>query len=397
MLFRHPFFSIIALHLPEVEDEHLESAAATDGKKVIINPKILLDPTKFPKETHDFVCMHEVLHVVGGHCWPWRVGARDKKLWNLAADYVVNLMLMELNDNRMTEPAKRHLIDKKVICYDEKFKDMSVEEVYDILSKDPKAQQMANNMQMADLLYGGVGKDGVTSDRERSEIEEQWRDIITRAKQAQEQSKGRGNLPAGLKRLLDEIIDPVVPWYRILDTYLTDLVRDDYAAGIYDRRYIQQYGIYLPDIFQNGGDVVVAVDTSGSIGQDQIRAFVAEISGIVRTKGVQKVRIMSWDTQIHMDETVHPWDDLPDNYPGGGGSDCACVFDRLEEEMTAPSVLILLTDLDIGFPKEAPHYPVIFATDQKSKTESDIPFGQFLYWDAEIHSGLGMASLLSDA
>lgn len=203
---------------------------------------------------------------------------------------------------------------------------------------------------------------------------QEWKEIVIEAAHV---AKQKGQLPAGIERLVDDLTTPKVPWYVLLEQYVNEVVRDDYNELIHDRRYVQ-YGIYLPDMYSEGCTVAVAIDTSGSIGPEEIQAFVTETVAILRSKAVRSIRLFACDAAITLDTTLNPWDQIPEDFPGGGGTDFRPIFDALEESGDRPACLVYLTDLFGSFPDTPPSYPVLWV----SPTEDyDIPFGTHVHFD----------------
>lgn len=216
-------------------------------------------------------------------------------------------------------------------------------------------------------------------------IEEVWKGLLTQAAMV---AKARGNLPGQMERLVGEITRPKVPWQRIIEMYINETVRDDYDMMKQDRRFIQQ-GIYFPDLQSNAASVVVAVDTSGSIGGEELKTFVGEITGILRCRGVARMRLLACDAEVTLDEMVLPTDPIPENFPGGGGTDFRPVFKKIAENRdgTPPALIVYLTDGCGTFPERDIGIPTVWmiATHSSLPDESlpKPPFGVTLRYDLD--------------
>jgi predicted metal-dependent peptidase len=376
LILDQPFFAVLALHLIEKEmdmghpiiQQLTMPTCGVDGQNLYVNPdfvKNLNDDEKIG------LLAHEVMHVALGHIWPWRKQWRDPKKWNAAGDYVINSMLKK---EGFTLP--------KGGLHNQKFDNMSTEEIYEKLEEEEKKTGKSPAPTWEDLLMGmdnpnaEKGKEGKSgkSSAELAELEQEWKERLVEAAHV---AKLKGKLPAGMERFVDDLVKPHVPWYALLDQYVNEIMRDDYNELIHDRRYVQ-YGIYLPDMYSEGCEVYVAVDTSGSIGPDEIKVFVGEVVGILRSRNVKSVRIFACDAEIHLDETIGPWDPLPTDYPGGGGTSFAPVFDKIDEDGKRPACLIYLTDTFGDFPEDKPNYPVLWA----GMTEDPkLPWGTYIRFD----------------
>lgn len=363
MINRYPFFGTLALQMPvKVTDDPGVPTAATDGKTLYFNSKWC---SVLTKDEILGVVTHEVLHAAHAHTLPWRKGVRDNKLWNKAADYVVNLIVTE-NEMKLPENC---LLDMK-------YKDMSTEEVYRIL-EDEKGDSGSDSDQGVpgigdDLMdpcsgqgQGDDGQDGSSSGSigtmsvsEQKALQNEWNNRIASAAVA---AKMNGKLPAGMDRLFDEIMNPRIPWYELLSDISGEVLRDDYCFEVPDRRYLQQ-GIYLPDLYSEGAEVAVAVDTSGSIQEKELHIFLSETFGILAGQNITRIRLMSCDAKIHFDKILTVDSPIPASLPGGGGTDFRPVFDRLSKAPVQPKALIYFTDMYGSFPDESeePEYPVIW-------------------------------------
>jgi predicted metal-dependent peptidase len=240
-----------------------------------------------------------------------------------------------------------------------------------------------------DQTHGEGGKfDHACGDIEEAdaELEEHWRGVLNQAAMV---AKARGNLPAALARLVEDVSAPKVPWQQVIEQYVNEVVRDDYDMMKQDRRFMQS-GIYFPELQSNATSVAIFVDTSGSIGEKEIKAFVSEIVGILRCRGIKSARIIACDDKIHEggDNTITPTDTLPENYPGGGGTDFRPPFKRLRDDPQGetPALIVYLTDMMGTFPDKDPlGTPTIWlASCPPWMKEADIPqppFGTVIPYD----------------
>jgi len=383
----HPFFAVLALHMLEREMDMMHPiikqlvmpTCGVDGRHLWVNPDFV---KKLNSDERVGLLAHEVMHLALGHIWPWRRQWRDPKLWNAATDYKINQMLKA---ETFTLP-EGGLLDSK---YDE----LCEEEIYEKLQEDQKDGKNKKGTQPTweDLLPGLAGdsdqeggKDpkegegaasGGLSPKELEDLAQEWKEIVIEAAHV---AKQKGQLPAGIERLVDDLVNPKVPWYALLEQFVNEIVRDDYNELIHDRRYVQ-YGIYLPDMYSEGCSVAVAIDTSGSIGPQEVQAFVSETLGILRSKNVRSIRLFACDAEITLDTTLNGWDEIPEEFPGGGGTDFRPVFEALEDDPQRPACLVYLTDGMGSYPDVPPYYPVLWVM----PNEYEIPFGTHILFDFE--------------
>lgn len=382
----HPFYAVLVLHLQEkvmdMENKFFQNlilpTVGVDGETMYVNPEFV---EKLNDKEKLGLLVHEIMHITLGHVWPWRRQWRDPKRWNRAGDYVINSFLKK---EGFTLPEGG--------LYDSKYEDMSTEEVYELLEEqDEKGEGDGNDELTIQDVFMGVGdsgdgddeKDGeggaasgTMSQHAMQELERQWKERIVEAANI---AKMRGKLPAGMERLVDGIVKPTIPWQMLLEQYVNEILRDDYNELMYDRRYIQS-GIYLPDMYSEGCSVAIAIDTSGSIGPDEMTIFVSETMGILRSRNVKKVRILACDAAVTLNEEYQPWDSLPDNFPGGGGTAFEPVFEAIADTGERPACLLYLTDMYGSFPDTPPNYPVLWVT---MTEDYEPPFGTSIIFNPD--------------
>ena len=107
--------------------------------------------------------------------------------------------------------------------------------------------------------------------------------------------------------------------------------------------------MYMPSgISEQVGELVVAIDTSGSIGQRELSAFLTEVKEICDTVKPDGVRLMYWDTEVCRDEKykVEELDTLVQSTKpaGGGGTNVTCVTDYIRDNNINAQAAIVLTD-----------------------------------------------------
>jgi predicted metal-dependent peptidase len=146
----------------------------------------------------------------------------------------------------------------------------------------------------------------------------------------------------------------------------------DYRWTPPNRRYIGS-GLYLPSVELRGlGEIVIAVDTSGSIGKHELEQFAAEISAISEETQPEAIHVVYCDAAVRCVQQFGPSEPVRLEPKGGGGTDFRPAFDWVAENDFAPVCLIYLTDLCCDSFPEAPEYPVLWVTDSRSTA----PFGE---------------------
>jgi len=343
LLLKAPFFGNLATRLQLVNADEWCATAATDGRRFYYNSEFI---NKMPLKQVEFLFGHEVLHVVYDHMG--RRGERDPKIMNIAADYCVNGDLLE---QRVGERIP-------VGLYDNKYNGWSAEEVYDDLMQN--ANKIDIN-RLAEMLLdehldgegegegeeGDGDKDGKgrprLSDEERKQIRDEIKDAVLQAAQA----AGAGNLPGGVKRMIKDLTEPQISWKELLEQQIQSTIKDDYTFGRPSRK-----GYHLDAILpsQKPGetiDIVIGIDTSGSIGPEDLKIFFSEIKGIMDSYTEYKIVVMGWDTAIGGvgEFTSENMNDITEFDPeGGGGTDPHCVWEYMIENNMEPKKLIMFTD-----------------------------------------------------
>lgn len=380
LLMDFPFFGSLALNLKLVEDSS-KPTAATDGKSYFFNPEFV---RKLPDIQVNFLTAHEVLHPALGHLW--RRGTRDHVIWNHACDYVINAMILE------SDPKQESFQLIPGCLYNKKFEGMGSEEVYDILINDKDYVKKAHD-HFKQFGYGNTsgegggvlddhgaweeasGSDGKGSGAGiESGGEEDWKSKLVQAAQAA-QSRGQGNLPAYMKRLLKSITEPQKNWRQEI-AEMVQFEINDYGFNPPDRRF-SWADVILPD-YSEPTDVVKnlwwIIDTSGSITDKIFSAFVSEAVGCMNQFGGKvKGKVMYIDAEV---QAVYDLEEILTRPPaGGGGTDFRPAFKYIEEEEQKGeecSGVVFLTDTYGAFPKRAPHYPVLWV----KTTDGEVPWGR---------------------
>jgi predicted metal-dependent peptidase len=188
-----------------------------------------------------------------------------------------------------------------------------------------------------------------------------------------------GDLPAGLARHLGELARPRLDWATLLRRFVLARAVSDYSWSPPSRRHIH-LGLYLPSPRSMVlGDVVLAVDTSGSVDEPLLRAFCAELRGVLDVCDT-RLLVYHCDAAASGPHVLTRSDPLPDAAPaGGGGTDYRPVFARVEAEGIQPACLVYLTDLECDrFPAE-PGYPVLWAVPEGARGVP--PFGEIIHLD----------------
>jgi predicted metal-dependent peptidase len=385
LLLRASFFGNMATRLKLVNADEWCPTAATDGRNFYYNTRFI--KMLRPKEI-EFLFGHEVLHCVYDHFG--RRGSRDPQLWNIANDYCVNQDLKEHNVGEF--------ITSVPCLYDKKYRGMSSEEVYDDLYQNATKIDISKLMvQMLDEhLFGDRdGEDDNDGNKEDdkeskgpprlSEAEKQQiRDEIKEAMLAAAAASGdAGNLPAGVKRLIQELTEPKMNWRELLRMQLESTIKSDYTWMRASRKGWHMDAVMPGMKLDPMIDIAVAIDTSGSIGEAMLKDFLSEIQGIMDSFPAYKIHVFCFDTEVHNPAQYDSdnLDSITEYEPGGGGgTDFTAIYDYLKAEEIEPKRLVVFTD---GYPfgswGDENYTDTVWIL--HGTTTIEPPWGQFAYYE----------------
>jgi predicted metal-dependent peptidase len=341
-----PFFGVLSLKLDLIEDERCRTFE-TDGKSIRFNPEFAASLSR-----HELmgVIAHEVLHCSNGH--QWRRGNRDAKMWNQACDYAVNPILLSAK----LQLPKGGLVDPA-------YNGMSAEDIYDrLMQKAMQEQEQQQQQQQQAPENGGhdasdFGSVVDCAENEMPEMKADWTEAVLNAAR---QAEKAGQLPAGLKRLVEDIRNPPQNWRSLLRRFVQQACRDDYSWSMPSGRFLYA-GLYLPTLKTEAmSEIVVAVDTSGSIDTSLVSQFQGEINAIANETRPERIHVLSCDARVHVAETFERGEMVEIKPKGGGGTNFEPVFKWVEEQEIFPACLIYLTDMEGRFPAKEPDYPVLW-------------------------------------
>lgn len=348
MLLRASFFGNLATRLKLVNADEWCATAATDGRNFYYNTRFI--KMLKPKEI-EFLFGHEVLHCVYDHFG--RRGDRDPQLFNIANDYAVNA---DLKKHRVGE-----FITSVPCLYDSKFDGKSSEEIYDYLYENAEKislQDLIDKL-LDDHMDGDTDGGGSDGDKEGNgkgrpklseEERQKIRDEIKEAVLSAAQTCDAGNLPAGVKRMIQNLTEPKMNWRELVRMQLESTIKSDYT-WLRSSRKGWHVDAVMPGMKTTDAiDIVVFIDMSGSISDKQGRDFLGEIKGIMESFDSYKIHVMTFDTEVYNPQ-VYTSDNLEqiEEYElmGGGGTDFDCMFTYMKEHEIEPKKLVVFTD---GYP-----------------------------------------------
>ena len=386
LLLRASFFGNLATRLKLVNADEWLPTAATDGRHFYYNSRFV-DMLK-PKEI-ELLFGHEVLHCVYDHFG--RRGDRDPQLFNIANDYCVNA---DLKKHRVGE-----FITSVPCLYDAKYQDMSSEEIYDILYENAEKIDISSLIDKlldehldgeGDGEGGGGDKDGKgngqgrprLSPEERQKIKDEIKEAVLAAAAA---SDGAGNLPSGVKRIIEDMTAPKMNWRELLRMQLESTMKSDYTWMRSSRKGWHMDAVMPGMKLDPMIDIAISLDASGSISEKMLKDFLSEVGGIMEQFPAYRIHVVTFDTEIY-NPVQYDSENLDTitgyEVKGGGGTDFDCVFQYFKDNEIEPKRHIMFTD---GYPcgswGDEQYCDTVFII--HGSTSIVPPFGQYAYYEEE--------------
>ena len=355
------FFGALMLFADIQESKEIETAA-TDGKKIIINKEFFLG---LGSKEQNALLLHETLHLALLHVT--RRGSRDGFAWNVAADIVVNELIIRNTSFRLPQGA----------ITDSSYADHSVEYIYEKIIKNKKKYKIPIEDILTQFDTGNVGNEI----EKVNEIESYWKDKFQILQASESRIDESGNLPLGLSKEIDTILDPEVDWRHALWKFVakTPVDFDDL-----DRRFVYR-GLYLEGLLAESLEVNVCIDTSGSISHSLLRKFLAELKGILVSYPHVKCDLYWADTNLYGPYSIDSIDKIP-KAEGFGGTSFVPFFKKIEKEKgflnDNHKIAVYFTDGYGDFPKDTP-VSTMWLVPTDCLESSKFPFGEVIRISSE--------------
>jgi predicted metal-dependent peptidase len=404
LLVRAPFIGSIALGLAWVNAPDI-GTMATDGRSVWFNPDWC--------EAHGVektmgVIAHEVFHVVNKH--HLRRGERDARLWNVAADLLIN---------RLLEDDKYVLPTDGVFDRDRRHAGLPTETIYARLleqqqqAEEAKDQKSPNQASAGRASGSGNGHDATTSSQIGGHAKPDRRDphngnclyparhwgevrdltkpngqrrsptdrlhaehaLDVRIRQAAAAAKRAGKFGTALQEMVELATDHV-DWRDKFRVAFDGVLRGDVSWARPNRRFTQ-HGIYLPGWRRAGaGRIGFVLDTSGSISANELSVYTAAVLGILEETGPETIALIQCDVQVQRIDYVQPGDSFDRiEVHGRGGTRFQPAFDWIAESGFGANAIVYATDLKCSDQPQDPGVPVIWLTPTRNRA---MPFGEIV-------------------
>jgi len=374
-----PFIGALVLHLPARPSPRVRTMA-TDGRALYYNAAHV-DALSFADT--QFLLAHEALHCALLHFA--RRGHRLRARWDRACDYAVNQLLA---DDGLRPPEDA--------LWNPAYRGLAAEQIY------PQLRDDAPESTLDEHWFGGgasagdavdeaaaTGGDAAPDDAFMAAHQDGFDEIATRAPTITQtaalveawqerlaaaalEAEGTGRLGASWASVLGDLAEPKLAWRALLDRFVRSVAREDYSFARPARR---EGEAILPGPASAEIEIVLAVDTSGSIAIADFRRFVEEMDAL---KGQVRARVtlLACDMRIAPGAPwrFEPWERivLPDELVGGGGTRFTPVFEWVEANSVRPDALVYFTDALGEFPESPPSFPVLWLV----QGNAPVPFGE---------------------
>lgn len=361
LLVDYPYFGTIASKLELIQNDDIQ-AFKSDGKKVEYNGDYF---EALELAEMEFVLANGAMHASLSH--EQRKNGRSGWLWQMATDYAVNDMLVE---NGLQRP--------DWATYSKRFSGLYAEEIYAELKDDILRDELEYEADDLDDVQENENKNEDSSSGETKEqieqdklLEEQLFEEFTKA--VLEAEEKRGELPLSMERFFNLEKSSKIDWRNELKVAIDRFHKDDYILIPPNKKFLY-LGMYLPSSVSNKFQLVIAVDSSGSVDEKLLDEFLSEIDFLMSSVQNFQIDLLVSDDKIHSHHVFYSGDTLEVDLKGGGATDFRPVFEFIENELEGIKLLLYFTDLEGKFPHAAPNYDVKWI----SPKEQIIPFGEII-------------------
>lgn len=354
---KYPYFGMLASRLKHEAKEEIRSYAS-NGVRFLYNPSFVENCSV---EELSFVLTNCVMHHILAH--QQRKLKRKGFLWQLATDFAINNLLFK-NGIKIPNGAN----------FDKKYKNMYAEEIYEALKKErieaglDAFEESENEKNQEEQEQNKFSKVRNIEENLDERDEEQWEYAQALAKEV---ATRKSLMPLGFERLAKKVETKNIDWKFELYNAINRHMRNNYAFMPPNKKHLYR-GFALPSLTSDTLSLIVAIDTSGSIQEEILGAFVEEFKTIMQNFPAVNIELLIADAKIQEVYSFRNAQDIDFALRGGGGTDYRPVFDYIDANFPMSSMLLYFTDGDGIFPRIPPSYEVLWALSNK---KDRIPFG----------------------
>lgn len=325
-----------------------------------------------------FVILHENMHKAYRHLVVWKnLHKENHMLANAACDYVINLQIKDYDPDGDTVEMPMGQDGKVLGLIDEKYRGMDTAQVFRLLKEE----------------YGGGGG----GDEGEGFDEHDWENASEADKEeiAQEIEKAlrqgailAGKMKGNLSREMQDLLTPKIDWKEALRDFVktTTQGKDQTTWKRLHKRYIGSDIIMPSSYAEKVGSILVGIDTSGSIGGEELAGFLSEVKSICDEVSPEQIDLLYWDTHVASHEVYRETElcGLTESTKpaGGGGTNPDCVPSFMQKENLKPECVIMLTDGYLNSDKAEWHNltaPVMWCIKGNNHFKSDMVVGKVVH------------------
>ena len=357
---KYPYFGMLASRLKHEAKEEIRSYAS-NGVRFLYNPSFVENCSV---EELSFVLTNCVMHHILAH--QQRKLKRKGFLWQLATDFAINNLLFK-NGIKIPNGAN----------FDKKYKNMYAEEIYEALKKErieaglDAFEESENEKNQEEQEQNKFSKVRNIEENLDERDEEQWEYAQALAKEV---ATRKSLMPLGFERLAKKVEAKNIDWKFELYNAINRHMRNNYAFMPPNKKHLYR-GFALPSLTSDTLSLIVAIDTSGSIQEEILGAFIEEFKTIMQNFPAVNIELLIADAKVHAHYSFRGAEDMDFVLKGGGGTDYRPVFEYIDANFPMSSMLLYFTDGDGIFPRIPPSYEVLWALSNKKER---IPFGRAL-------------------
>jgi predicted metal-dependent peptidase len=360
-LMRNPLFARMSgiLMLGNVSILDSIPTAATNGRDEVYGRAFI---EAMNEKMLGYVVVHENMHKALRHLTTWqKLFKENPSLCNQACDYVINLIITDMDPTENSIAFPRDKAGKRIGRYDVRFRGMHTKQVFDILKKEQEEGSCSGKP--GDQPGNGGGGQPQSFDEHdwegaseltEPEKEQLSKDIDRAIRQGEQAAKRAGNAAGNLGRELSDMQEPQVDWREQLREFVTSIcsAKDASSWRRTNRRFISE-DVYLPSLVgERVGPILIGADASGSVSQIQLTAGLTEAVSIANNVRPERIDLLYWDGFVASHEvydTGNMSDMATSTRPqGGGGTSPRCVQEYIKDKKLEPMCIVILTDGEIS-------------------------------------------------
>ncbi|WP_345989228.1 VWA-like domain-containing protein [Sulfurimonas sp. HSL1-2] len=370
LLLNSPYFGTLASRL-ELDTSDDIPGFLSNGLRLEYNPDYV---ENLDAQECEFMLANGAMHAALVH--ERRQNGRMSWLWQLATDHAINAMLVQ---NGFALPPQ--------VNYDPRFEGMYAEAIYAQLKDEIRNEEYSddesndtgfneNNQRKRDELKNAEGDHDPDKKRPQMEVENSVEESLFEhfEKAVREMLEQQGDTPLGLERFFIPTTKSVIDWRSELAHALNRHLRSDYRMLPPSKKLLYSH-IYLPSPTSETLDLVIAIDSSGSVDEVLLGRFIAEVESLLETFADYRIELLVSDAKVQSHHQFYPGEPLVFDLKGGGGTDFRPVFEWTERHAPMAPLLLYFTDCDGRFPDTEPLIDTVWITPETDRT---VPFGKVI-------------------